>query len=93
MTKSVFGIIGGILLCIAFTLPVIADELKVNIGVESGDKATQIVGADIYATIDNKLYEVMVRPDDQAFFLNGKFGALRLKSFWMSNAKTEKIAK
>lgn len=93
MTKSVFGIIGGILLCIAFTLPVIADELKVNIGVESGDKATQIVGADIYATIDNKLYEVMVRPDDQAFFLNGKFGALRLRGFWMSNAKTEKIAK
>lgn len=90
MTKSVFGIIGGILLCIAFTLPVIADELKVNIGVESGDKETQIVGADIYATIDNKLYEITISPDKLPFKMNLKAGALRLKGLFLTEKQATK---
>ncbi len=75
----------------ALAMPAMADELKVNISVESGEKATQVVGADVYAIVDGKLTEIMVRPQDQAFFLRGKFGALNIGSFWQTNAKTKKL--
>ena len=88
--KNLVGILGGILLCVAFTLPVIADELKVNVGVESGDKATQVVGADIYATIDNKLYEITISPDKLPFKMNLKTGALRAKGLWLTEKQATK---
>lgn len=90
MSKTLFGILAGAIICLAITLPVLADELKITVGVESGERKTEVVGADIYANVDGHLTEIMVRPDDQAFFLNGKFGALRLRSFWQTNAKTRK---
>ena len=93
MTKHIFGIICGILLCVAFTLPALAEELKINIGVESGEAKTKIVGADIYCLVDDQLAEITIRPDDQAFFANITGGALRLKAFWMTNSKTKKITK
>ena len=74
----------------ALAMPAMADELKVNIGVESGDKATQVVGADVYATIDGKLYEITVAPDKLPFKTNLKTGALRIKSFWMTEKQATK---
>lgn len=93
MTKTVYGILLGILMCVALTIPVLADDLKVTVGVENGTAETKVIGADIYATIDGKVTEILVRPDDQAFFLKGKFGALTLGSFWSTNAKTKKAIK
>ena len=75
------------LLVIALACPVLADELKLNIGIESGSMPTQIVGANVYALVDGKLVEVVVMPDDVAFKTNNKFGALRLKSFWATKKK------
>jgi len=92
MKKTILSITTVMAICVAMALPTLADELKVTVGVENGSAETKVVGADIYATIDGKLTEIMVRPDDQAFFMNLKTGALRIKSFWMSNAKTKKVA-
>ena len=40
MSKTLFSILAGAFICVAITLPVLADELKINIGVENGDKKT-----------------------------------------------------
>lgn len=90
--RNIFSILVGVIICFMVSLPIMADELKVNIGVESGERATQVVGADIYALVDGKLTEITVAPDDMAFRMNGKFGALRLKSFWLTNAKLNKVS-
>ena len=61
----------------------LADQLRVTVDVASSGKPAEIVGADIYANIDGKLTEITVTPDGTIpFKLNGKFGALRIKSFW-----------
>lgn len=85
--KKILSLVLGTLIVIGLASPVIADELKINIGIENGTRATQIVGADIYALVDGKLVEVTVMPDDMAFKANTKFGALRLKSFWATKKK------
>lgn len=82
--KTLYGIIVGALLCFILTCPALAEELKVTVNVENGEKATQVVGADIYAIIDNKLTEITVSPYDMPFKMNGKFGALKLQSFWLT---------
>ena len=89
--KTLFSVLMGMLLCVAVSCPVLADELKVSINVENGEKETQVVGASVYALVDVKLTEITVAPDDMAFKMNGKFGALRIKSFWLSNGKLKKI--
>lgn len=85
--RTIYSIIVGALLCLIMTTTAFADELKININVESGEKATQIIGADIYALVNGKLAEITVAPDNMPFRLNSKFGALRLKSFWLTNDK------
>lgn len=85
--KNAFVIAVGIILCAILSYPVWAEELKFNINVESGSKATQIVGADVYAIIDGKLTEITISPEDTAFKMNSKFGALRLKGLWLTNKK------
>lgn len=90
MTKTFYGILFGIVLCVLFTLPVLADELKVTVNVEKSNVETQILGADIYANIDGKLTEITVAPDDMAFKMNLKAGALRIKSFFLPNKKINK---
>lgn len=89
--KMLFNVLIGALVCLMMSYPVLAEELKISINVENGAKETQVVGADVYALIDGKLTEITVAPDDMAFKMNGKFGALRIKSFWLSNRKLEKI--
>ena len=67
----------------------LADELKVTVNVENGDNAVQIVGADIYATVNGKLAEITVTPDELPFKMNVKAGALRVKSFFMTRKQAE----
>lgn len=87
--KNIYSIIVGALLCLIMTTTAFASDLKINVNVESGNKETQIVGADIYALIDGKLTEITVAPDDMAFKTNNKFGALRIKSFWLTKGKVK----
>lgn len=70
-----------------------ADELAVNIDVKSGDSTTKILGADVYALIDDQLVEITVSPDRLPFKANLKFGALRIKSFWGTNNQLQNIRK
>ena len=70
-----------------------ADELAVNIDVKSGDSVTKVLGADIYALIDDQLVEITVSPDRLPFKANLKFGALRIKSFWGTNNQLQNIRK
>jgi len=61
---------------------VFADPLEIKLEVTQGEKVVDVVGADIYANIDNKLTEITVSPDKLPFKWNFKAGALRIKSFW-----------
>ena len=70
-----------------------ADELAVNIDVKSGDSVTKVLGADVYALIDDQLVEITVSPDRLPFKANLKFGALRIKSFWGTNNQLQNIRK
>lgn len=70
-----------------------ADELTVNIDVKSGDSVTKVLGADVYALIDDQLVEITVSPDRLPFKANLKFGALRIKSFWATNKQYQGIMK
>ena len=84
--RTVYGILVGLFLCLAITYPVLAEELKVTINVENGDKATQVLGADVYAMVDGRLTEITVAPDR----MNLKTGALRLKSFYITQKQALK---
>lgn len=70
-----------------------ADELTVNIDVKSGESVTKVLGADIYALVDDQLVEITVSPDRLPFKANLKFGALRIKSFWGTNNQLQNIRK
>lgn len=70
-----------------------ADELAVNIDVKSGDSVTKVLGADVYALIDDQLVEITVSPDRLPFKANLKFGALRLKGAWITNRQYQGIMK
>lgn len=70
-----------------------ADELTVTVDVKSGEAVTKILGADIYALIDDQLVEITVSPDRLPFKANLKFGALRIKSFWATNNQLQNIRK
>lgn len=59
-----------------------ADEMAITLDVKQGEKPVEIVGADIYANIDDRLTEITVSPDKLPFKWNFKAGALRIKSFW-----------
>ena len=73
----------------SFGAAALADELKVVVSVENGSKTTEVVGADIYANLNGKLTEITVAPDEMPFKMNAKFGALRLKSFWVTRKQLE----
>lgn len=88
--RTVYGILVGLFLCLAITYPVLAEELKVTINVENGDKATQVLGADVYAMVDGRLTEITVAPDNMPFRMNLKTGALRLKSFYITQRQALK---
>lgn len=79
------------IVAIALSIPakVLADELSVNIDVKSGDSTTKILGADIYALVDNQLVEITISPDKLPFKMNLKAGALRIKSFWATNKQIQ----
>jgi hypothetical protein len=87
--KTVYSIIVGAIVCFIMTTTAFASDLKMTINVESGDATTQIVGADVYALINNKLTEITVVPDDMAFRTHNKFGALRINSFWLKKDKVQ----
>lgn len=89
--RHIFSILVGLILCVIVSCPVLADELKINIGVENGDRATQVVGADIYALIDGKLTEITVSPDKVPFKMNLKTGALRIKSVYATEKQLKAI--
>ena len=91
--KKIFAAVIATLLTGSVAL---ADQLKITVDVSSTGKTAEIVGADIYANIDGKLTEIAVTPDGTIpFKLNGKFGALRIKSFWgtrnQMNGKDDKV--
>lgn len=81
------------LLILGFNQSVKADELTVNIDVKSGESTTKILGADIYALVDDQLVEITVSPDKLPFKANLKFGALRLKGAWITNNQIQGITK
>ena len=70
-----------------------ADQLKVIVSVENGSKTSEVVGADIYANLNGRLTEITVAPDEVPFKMNGKFGALRIKSFWVTRKQLENARK
>lgn len=82
----------ALVVCLISGSAVLADELKINIGVESGERKTEVVAADVYAFVDGKPVEITVAPENLAFKMNLKAGAFRLKSFWLTEAKLRKIA-
>lgn len=88
--KTVYGILIGLFLCFAVTYPVLAEELKVTINVENGERATQVIGADVYALVDGRLTEITVAPDNMPFRMNLKTGALHLKSFYITQKQALK---
>ena len=88
--STIYGILVGLFLCLAITYPVLAEELKVTINVKNGDKATQVLVADIYAIVDGRLTEITVAPDNMPFRMNLKTGALRLKSFYITQKQVLK---
>lgn len=63
---------------------VYANETSVKINVSNGEENINIVAADIYADINGKLTEISIAPDKLPFKWNMKAGALRLKSFWVT---------
>lgn len=81
------------LLALSLNNPVKADELTVNIDVKSGESVTKVLGADIYALVDDQLVEITVSPDRLPFKANLKFGALRLKGAWITNNQLQNIRK
>ena len=88
--RIVYSILVGLFLCLVITYPVLAEELKVTINVKNGDKATQVLVADIYAIVDGRLTEITVAPDNMPFRMNLKTGALRLKSFYITQKQVLK---
>ena len=81
------------LLALSLNNPVKADELTVNIDVKSGESVTKVLGADVYALVDDQLVEITVSPDKLPFKANLKFGALRLKGAWITNKQYQGIMK
>ena len=81
------------LLALSLNNLVKADELTVNIDVKSGESVTKVLGADIYALVDDQLVEITVSPDKLPFKANLKFGALRLKGAWITNRQYQGITK
>ena len=81
------------LLALSLNNSVEADELTVNIDVKSGESITKVLGADIYALVDDQLVEITVSPDKLPFKANLKFGALRLKGAWITNRQYQGIMK
>ena len=88
--RIVYSILVGLFLCLAITYPVLAEELKVTINVKNGNKDTQVLVADIYAIVDGRLTEITVAPDNMPFRMNLKTGALRLKSFYITQKQVLK---
>ena len=87
--RRLFSILLGITLCVLVTIPAKSESLSVNIDVKSNGESNKVVGADIYTYVGDKLYEVTYQPEELPFKLNGKFGALRLKSFWLTKRQLE----
>ena len=79
--KKLSIILGMLLFC---GQAVFADEMEIKLNVTQADKPVEIIGADIYADIDGRLTEITVSPDKLPFKWNMKAGALRLKSFWLT---------
>lgn len=79
--KKLSIILGVLLFC---SQAVFADEMEIKLNVTQADKPVEIIGADIYADIDGRLTEITVSPDKLPFKWNMKAGALRLKSFWLT---------
>ena len=67
-----------------------ADPFEIKLDVTQGKKVVEVVGADIYANIDNKLTEITISPDKLPFKWNFKAGALRIKSFWATEKQISK---
>lgn len=86
--KKLVIILGLLLFYGQFTL---ADELTIKIDVAQGETPVKILGADIYANIDNKLTEITVSPDNIPFKWNFKAGALRIKSFWATKNQFNEV--
>lgn len=63
---------------------VYANETNIKINVSSNEEKVSIVAADIYADINGRLTEISITPDKLPFKWNMKAGALRLKSFWVT---------
>ncbi len=79
--KKLSIILGVLLFC---SQAVFADEMEIKLNVTQADKPVEIIGADIYADVDGRLTEITVSPDKLPFKWNMKAGALRLKSFWLT---------
>ena len=79
--KKLSIILGMLLFC---SQAVFADEMEIKLNVTQADKSVEIIGADIYADVDGRLTEITVSPDKLPFKWNMKAGALRLKSFWLT---------
>lgn len=79
--KKLSIILGMLLFC---SQAVFADEMEIKLNVTQADKPVEIIGADIYADVDGRLTEITVSPDKLPFKWNMKAGALRLKSFWLT---------
>lgn len=79
--KKLSIILGMLLFC---SQAVFADEMEIKLNVTQADKPVEIIGADIYADVDGRLTEITVSPDKLPFKWNMKAGALRLKSFWIT---------
>lgn len=79
--KKLSIILGVLLFC---SQAVFADEMEIKLNVTQADKPVEIIGADIYADVDGRLTEITVSPDKLPFKWNMKAGALRLKSFWIT---------
>ena len=79
----------ALIICSLVAMPVLADSLTVRVDVQSGEAESKVVGADIYTYVGDRLYEVTYQPEELPFKMNGKFGALRLKSFWLTKRQLE----
>lgn len=65
-----------------------ADQLKVTVDVASTNKTTEIIQANILASIDGKVTEIDITQDGNVpFKLNLKGGAFRLRSQYATKAQ------
>lgn len=87
--RRLFTFLLGVLLCVLVTIPAKSESLEITVNVKNNGAENQIVGADIYTYVGDKLYEVTYQPEELPFKMNLKAGALRIRSFWVTKRQLE----